>query len=595
MTIYQSSVGNLATPPDSLTLPEFLLDSSFLKPDSDDPAKPDWICLIDDSTGRQVRFSEVSHRDTIFWKSTHALHSCAPGQDASVLRCMHSEKSVNYPVCIWAAQRLGATVATMNPAMTATELAHQLKLSNPSVIFVKRESISLVEDAANHAGLTQYFTVVLDANGGSDLKHPTVESLIVYGKSLPPFSQPTLGLGEAKAKVAFLCFSSGTTGLPKAVCISHYNFISNILQMEAAGHVYDPQVNWEDKRYRPGGVISGVLPLYHVYGLVFSLHFILYARMTLMVTAKFNFEKMLDNISRYRITDLVIVPSQAVLLSKHPAVPKYDISSVRTCVIAAAPLSAEVTESLLRVLPDIHLGQGYGMTEATGGVAAFPLSPKIGVLGSAGKLFPGTTAKVVKTDGTLASAGERGELYIQGPQVALGYYKNTAATNEAFVDEWLCTGDEVYFDEDGHLFIVDRIKELIKVKGFQVAPAELEGHLLAHDDVADAAVIGVPDDFAGELPCAFIVLKTQIASKVKSDPQVRKHAQEILFKHVSTTKSSYKWLTGGIEFVDVIPKSPSGKISRRVLRDQAAAVPRLTAKTVNGPAADFQVVRPSCN
>ncbi|KAJ7496703.1 phenylacetyl-CoA ligase [Mycena latifolia] len=566
MTVYQSTVGSLSAPSDSLTLPEFLLDNPLLQPNSNDPAKQDWVCLIDDSTGRQVRFTELRSRTGYLCAALYAQRKINPGDVVALV----SPNDIDYPVCIWATHRLGATVAPMNPAMTTTELAHQLKLSNPSVIFVHRELSSLAKDAAKHAGLTGYSTVAV----GSHSEYPTVESLVAYGKSLPPFSQPALAPGEAKTKVAFLSFSSGTTGLPKAVCISHHNIVSNISQLEASDHVYDPQVKWEDKRYRPGGVSSGVLPMYHIYGLVFNLHFILYARMTLVVTAKFNFEKMLDNISRYRITDLLIVPPQAVLLSKHPAVQKYDISSVRTCVVAAAPLSAELTQNLLRVLPGIHLGQGYGMTEACGGVTMFPLSPKIGILGSGGKLLPGTIAKVVKTDGTLASTGERGELYIQGPQVTLGYYKNPAATNETFVDGWLRTGDEVCFDEEGNLFIVDRVKELIKVKGLQVAPAELEGHLLGHDDVADAAVVGVPDDYAGELPCAFIVLKPQAASKVKSDPEVRKQVQERIFKHVSTAKSPYKWLTGGIEFVDIIPKSPSGKILRRALRDRLAAVPR---------------------
>ncbi|KAJ7496722.1 phenylacetyl-CoA ligase [Mycena latifolia] len=546
MTVYQSTVGSLAAPPDSLTIPEFLLDNPFLQPNPSDPTKPDWVCLIDDLTGRQVRFSEVSLRDTFLASRLPTPYSYAPGQDIFLLPY--------YPVCSWAAHRLGATVAPMNPAMTTTELAHQLKLSNPSLIFVQNECTSLVKDAAKHADLTGYSTVVV----GSHSEYPTVESLVADGKNLPPFSQPALAPGEAKTRVAFLCFSSGTTGLPK----------------ETSAHVYDPQVKWENKRFRPGGVSSGDT-----------------SQMTLVVTAKFNFEKMLDNIARYRITDLFIVPPQAVLLSKHPAVTQYDISSVRSCTMAAAPVSAELTQSLLRIFPHIHLGQGYGMTETCAGVTMYPISPKVGVLGSGGKLLPGTTAKVVKADGTLASAGDRGELYIQGPQVTLGYYQNPTATNETFIDGWIRTGDEVlehciwqrmdvnqlfqvYFDEDGNLFIVDRIKELIKVKGFQVAPAELEGHLLGHDDVADTAVIGVPDDFSGELPRAFVVLKPHIASKVKSDPQVRKQVQERIFKHVSTTKSPYKWLTGGIEFVDIIPKSPSGKILRRVLRDQSAVVPR---------------------
>ncbi|KAJ6590069.1 phenylacetyl-CoA ligase [Mycena vulgaris] len=557
MTWYQSTVGSLAAPPDSLTVPEFMLDNLFLQPDSNDPAKPDWICLIDDLTGRQVSFSELRSRTEYL---SSALH------EQRKIMALVSHNDIDYPVCVWAAHRLGGIVAPMSPAMTTDELAHLLKVANPSVIIVQTESVSLVKAAAKSAGLIQPRMIVMDANMGSDLEYPTTGSLIAYGKNLPPFSQPALTPGEGKTKLAFLSFSSGTTGLPKAVSISHYNVISNILQAEALNHVYDPQLEWAEKRYRPGGVCSG-----DIYGLVVNLHFIIYARMTLVVTAKFNFEKMLDNISRYRITNLLIVPPQALLMCNHPAVQRYDISSVRSCMIAAAPISAELTQNFLRVMPaGIHLGQGYGINlnsvHAHLCSLKFPISPKVGVLGSGGKLMPGTTAKVVKSDGTLGSVGERGELYLQGPQVTLGYYKNTAATNETYIDGWLRTGDEACFDEEGNLFIVDRVKELIKVKGNQVAPAELEGHLLGHPDVADVAVIGVPDDFAGELPYAFIVLEPQIASSVKNDSHVRTNVQDSIFKHVSASKSSYKWLTGGIAFVESIPKSPSGKILRKDLR-----------------------------
>ncbi|KAJ7104347.1 phenylacetyl-CoA ligase [Mycena belliarum] len=560
MTIYQSTA--LAPPPDSLTVPEFMLDSLFLQPDSKDPAKPDWICLIDESSGHRVRFSELRSRTAHLCAALHEQGKINPGDIVALI----SRNCLDYPVCVWAVQRLGAAVAPMSPDMTRDELVHLFKLATPSLIIVQNESAALAKDAAKHTGLDNYSIIGMNANLGLE---PTIASLIGYGKDLPQFSQPHLALGDAKTKVAFLSFSSGTTGLPKGVCISHYNVISNILQAEALNQVYDPQLGWLEKRYRPGDVCSGVLPMYHIYGLVINLHFILYARMTLVVAPKFNFEKMLDSISRYQITNLMIVPPQALLMCSHPAVPNYDISSVRSCMIAAAPISPELTKSFLQVLPGIHLGQGYGMTETCAAVSMFPISPKIGILGSGGKLVPGTFAKVVKHDGTLASTREQGELYLRGPQVTLGYYKDIISTNEAFVNGWLRTGDEVCFDEEGNLYIIDRVKELIKVKGHQVAPAELEGHLLGHKDVTDAAVIGVPDTFAGELPLAFIVLRPRVAVAVNNDAQLRSKVEKNIFEHVSTVKSQYKWLKGGIQFVEVIPKSASGKILRRILREQA--------------------------
>ncbi|KAK7039324.1 phenylacetyl-CoA ligase [Favolaschia claudopus] len=554
MTIYQA-VGTLALPPDSLTVPEFILD---------DPKSPERVCFIEEITGRKVYFSELRLRTAYLSAALNELGRIHPGDIVALISPNH----IDYPICVWALHRLGAVVALMNPGMTGDEMGHLLKLAHPKFLIAHPDSVGLVKEGAKHAGLNGYDVVTLSTNTTSNLGYTTTEALIARGKRLPPFTQRKLSPGEGKTSVAFLCFSSGTTGLPKAVSISHYNVISNVLQLTAAHGVYDPQVEWNAKRYRPGDVCSGFLPLFHAYGLNIQMHFILHAQMSIVLSPKFNFEKMLDNISRYKITNLMIVPPQAVLLCKHPAVPQYDLSSVRVCMVGAAPVSAELTENLLRVLPDIQLGQGWGMTECTSCGTAFPLTQKVGKLGSAGMLIPGTSAKVVKSDGSLARDGEQGELYLQGPQVVLGYYNNPTATKDTFVDGWLRTGDEAYFDAEGNMFLVDRVKELIKVKAHQVAPAELEGHLLTHNAVADTAVIGVPDDFAGELPFAFIVLKPETAAEVEQNRKKPAELKKSIFQHVAKAKTPYKWLEGGIEFVDVIPKSASGKILRRFLRDR---------------------------
>ncbi|KAK7434667.1 hypothetical protein VKT23_020075 [Stygiomarasmius scandens] len=230
---------------------------------------------------------------------------------------------------------------------------------------------------------------------------------------------------------------------------------------------------------------------------------------------------------------------------------------------------------LLKIFPNVHLGQGYGMTESCGTISMFPLSQKIGTLGSGGQLLPGTSAKVVKEDGSLAKIGEIGELWVKGDQIALGYYGDENATRETFVDGWLRTGDQVLFKSNGDIFILERIKELLKVKGLQVAPAELEGHLLVHPQVSDAAVIGIPDEYHGELPLAFVVLQPETALAMKGDKSgtCAEQMRKSIFKasHVSNVKSKHKWLTGGILFTDVIPRNPSGKILRRVLRERVKA------------------------
>ncbi|OBZ76378.1 4-coumarate--CoA ligase-like 3 [Grifola frondosa] len=184
----------------------------------------------------------------------------------------------------------------------------------------------------------------------------------------------------------------------------------------------------------------------------------------------------------------------------------------------------------------------------------FPVSQKIGTLGSAGQLVSGTIAKVVKADGSLAGVGEPGELFITGPQITLGYYGNDEATRETYIDGWLRTGDEVLFHENGDIFVVDRIKELIKVKGFQVAPSELEGHLIGHPDVVDVAVVGAPDDYSGEVPLAYVVLKPDTAKAIQENTSLAADVRTSIFKHVADVKSKYKWLAGGVEFIDGYPE-----------------------------------------
>ncbi|KAG5647554.1 hypothetical protein DXG03_008907 [Asterophora parasitica] len=213
-----------------------------------------------------------------------------------------------------------------------------------------------------------------------------------------------------------------------------------------------------------------------------------------------------------------------------------------------------------------------------------PPAQKIATIGSAGQLIPGIVARVVKEDGSLAQEGEQGELVVTGPSMALRYMNNEAAyvkplqlrvtfltsisTKETFVDGWVHTGDEVII-KNNEIYVVDRLKEIMKVRGFQVAPAELEGHLLLHPDVADACVVSIPDDYSGELPLAYIVLSEQAVRRVGGNAQAATHLKGVLAKHVADAKVAYKQLAGGVEFIDAIPKNPSGKMLRRVLREQA--------------------------
>jgi len=360
--------------------------------------------------------------------------------------------------------------------------------------------------------------------------------------------------------------------------ISHYAPIANVLQISAWWKVNDNSIPWEDRRIRPGDVTIAVLPFYHIYGLVINLHFTLFAGSSLVVVPKFEFIPFLKSIKRHRVAVTLVVPPMVVLLCKHPATKNYDLSSIRLLICGAAPLSAELTDILVKVLPQAFIGQGYGMTETSTGLTMPPVSQKVGTLGSAGQLISGVRARVIKVDGTLAGVGEPGELMVTGPSMALRYSNSEKATAETFIDGWVRTGDEVIIDKNNEVFIVDRLKEFLKVRGFQVAPAELEGHLLSHPDVADTCVVGVPDDFSGELPLAFVVLSADAAKRASASEAAAAEIKASISKYVADHKTAYKRLAGGVEFVDVIPKNPSGKLLRRVLRDKARSLRKTQAK-----------------
>ncbi|KAG6853944.1 hypothetical protein C0991_012268 [Blastosporella zonata] len=458
----------------------------------------------------------------------------------------------DYPVAIWATHRLGAVVSGANPDFSTDELYYQLEHTKASLIIAHPDSVNTAISAARKANIPLSRLVSFDTDNESMTNYSSVNALIEKGlKMRPVFDERILKPGEAKTKLAFLSFSSGTTGKPKAVAIPHYALIANVIQIAAHNNVNKNYCDPKDQRFRPGDVCIG-----DIYGLVINLHFVLFSaalKMTIVVVPKFNFVAMLDSIVRHRISHLMLVPPQVVLMCKHPAVKNYDLRQfVRMILCGAAPLTHEVNQQLFELLPDAHIGQAYG----------------------AGQLLPGTIARAVKSDGSLAQYGEAGELYIKTPSVALGYANNTEATKETFIDGWVRTGDEVKIDENGELWILDRLK----VKGFQVAPAELEGCILDHPDVASACVVGIPDDYSGELPLAFVVLTTEASRRVGQTPAVANEIKKSIIQHVADTKVSYKHLVGGVEFLSAIPTSPSGKLLRRVLRDEAKALKKARAK-----------------
>jgi len=372
----------------------------------------------------------------------------------------------------------------------------------------------------------------------------------------------------SKTTLATINYSSGTTGLPKGVCVSHYNIISNSEQtifMRDEEHPYSPSARPEERWL-------GFLPLYHAYGMFTgsgSIHGLIWTGQLYMcvmapkllvpvyIMAKFVYEEFLRSIQTYRITHLQSAPPILVMLDKRPETSKYDLSSLKHILCGAAPLSKELQNAVSRRF-NVNIIQGWGMTEVTCGAIHVP-GGRVDDSGSVGLLDPNCECKLLDEDGKEVAPGEPGEMYVRGPQVCLGYWKNDAATKETIDDQqWLKTGD-IAVVKDNWFWIVDRKKELIKVNALQVAPAELEAVLLENENVADAAVVGITLH-GEEWPRAYITLKDESKDRTSAE-DIQKWMKGRVAKH--------KQLVGGIKFIDEVPKLASGKIQRKVMRDWA--------------------------
>jgi len=362
---------------------------------------------------------------------------------------------------------------------------------------------------------------------------------------------PSLGpVGENQ--VAVLPYSSGTTGLPKGTRLSHKNLVANILQFEDGERGL---WNW------PNEVLISPLPFFHIYGFTASLNSVLFNGGTAVTMPAFDMVAFLTAIQELKCTRAHLVPPIILGLAKHPVVDKFDLSSLKTILSGAAPLGAEVEQAAAKRLNCV-VKQAWGMSELA---PLGTVNPEDDVRsGSSGIVVPSMLYKVVDTEtGELLPRGEEGEIVCAGPNVMLGYLNNEEANKHAFdSDGWFRTGDIGKFDDDGFVTFTDRLKELIKYKGFQVPPAELEALLLTHDSVLDAAVIARQSEEAGEVPVAFVVVKP---SADDASPGV---TPEEVAAWVAERVAPHKKLRGGVILLDAIPKSASGKILRRVLVDR---------------------------
>ncbi|MFC8387402.1 4-coumarate--CoA ligase family protein [Streptomyces sp. NPDC057238] len=487
--------------------------------------------LIDGTDGATLTYEQVDR----FHRRVAAALAEAGVRKGDVL-ALHSPNTVAFPTAFYAATRAGASVTTVHPLATAEEFGKQLGDCAARWIVTVSPLLETARRAAELAGGIEEIFVCDSAPGH--------RSLIDMLASTAP--EPVVDIDPAE-DVAALPYSSGTTGVPKGVMLTHRQIATNLAQLQpliTAG---------------PGDRVLAVLPFFHIYGLTALMNAPLRQGATVVVLPRFDLETFLAAIQNHRITGLYVAPPIVLALAKHPLVDRYDLSSLKHVVSAAAPLDASLAAACSRRLGLPPVGQAYGMTELSPGTHVVPLDAMSDAPpGTVGKLIAGTEMRIVSLDdpGKDLGPGESGEILIRGPQIMKGYLGRPDAT-AAMIDEdgWLHTGDVGHVDEGGWLFVVDRVKELIKYKGFQVAPAELEALLLTHPGIADAAVIGVYDEDGNEIPHAHVV-------RQPSAPELS--AGEVMM-YVAEHVAPYKRVRH-VTFIDGVPRAASGKILRRELR-----------------------------
>jgi acyl-CoA synthetase (AMP-forming)/AMP-acid ligase II len=485
--------------------------------------------LIDGPSGRTLTFGQLAGG-----VQRVAAGLAARGFGKGDVLAIYSPNLPEYALAFYGTAAAGGAATTINPLYTVDELAFQLQDAGARFLVTVPPFLDRAREAAARTGVDEVF-VFGEAEGATPFA-----SLLAAG------GQPSAVAIDPANDLVALPYSSGTTGLPKGVMLTHRNLVANLCQFQDA------------LATGAGERLIAVLPFFHIYGLVVLMAAAVREGSTLVTMPRFDLEEFLRILQEHHVTRAYLVPPIVLALAKHPMVDKYDLSALQVVVSGAAPLDAGLQGAAASRV-DCLVAQGWGLTETspvlTTSVGA-PLGPKPGAVGV---LLPNTALRVVDpATGADVGRGETGELLARGPQVMKGYLNAPQATADMLdPDGWLHTGDLGRVDDDGYVYVVDRVKELIKYKGMQVAPAELEAVLLGHPAIADAAVVRSPDEEAGEVPKAFVVAKTPL------------QAEEVI-AYVAERVAPHKRIRR-VEFIDEIPKALSGKILRRVLMDRESA------------------------
>jgi acyl-CoA synthetase (AMP-forming)/AMP-acid ligase II len=485
--------------------------------------------LIDSVTRRSLSYADLAHAID---RTASGLADIGVRQGDVV--AVYAPNSIEHVIAFHAIASLGAIVSEVNHTYLPHEVAQQLRAHHGSWLITTDELLNRAEEAASSTNVRQIVVI------GEAGHHLSFASLLESDDLAP---RPSI---EPGTDVVAILSSSGTTGAPKGVLLTHTNLVAMAAQAQAVGEATEHDV------------FPGQLPFFHAFGVLTTLTSVLAAGATSVILARFELGAFLQLIQEFRVTRTFAVPPILVQLAKAPIVDDYDLSSLSSIACGAAPLSAELEEAVTTRI-GCRVKQGYGMTEIVP-THFLPHDAPPSKQGSVGVCVANTETRVVDPEtGLDRGPGQPGELWHRGPQAMKGYLDQpeaTAATKDA--GGWIHSGDLGYVDEDGYFYIVDRLKELIKYKAYQIAPAELEALLLTHPSVADAAVVRYPDDDAGEIPKAFVVARSPIEA-------------DELMAWVAERVAPYKKVRR-VEFIDAIPKSAAGKILRRELieRDRLA-------------------------
>ncbi|XP_045807058.1 4-coumarate--CoA ligase 1-like [Trifolium pratense] len=516
-------------------------------------------CLINAPTGKVYTYDDV---EVTSRKVASGLNRLGIQQGDVIMILLPN--SPEFVFSFLAASYLGAIATAANPFFMAAEIGKQAKASKAKLIITQacyyhkvKEILLSLDNKKNKLVLIDSLppSTTTSSDDDDDDDHVHFSTLIDAGdekEELPP--------EDVKINpddVVALPYSSGTTGLPKGVMLTHKGLVSSIAQ----------QVDGENPNlyYSSEDVILCVLPLFHIYSLNSVLLCGLRAKATILLMPKFDINAFLSLVNKHGVTVAPVVPPIVLAIAKSPDLNKYDLSSIRILKSGGAPLGKELEHTVRTKFPKAILGQGYGMTEA-GPVLTMSLAfAKEAVTvkpGACGTVVRNAEMKIVDPEtGNSLPRNQSGEICIRGDQIMKGYLNDVEATERTIDKEgWLHTGDIGYIDDDDELFIVDRLKELIKYKGFQVAPAELEALLLSHPKISDAAVVPMKDEAAGEVPVAFVVRSNGHTDLTEDEIKQFISKQVVFYKRINR-----------VFFIDAIPKSPSGKILRKDLRAKLAA------------------------